>query len=454
MKHIKIILGLILFASVSTFAQSPRIKLNQITKDTVTGSVLISSPSDSGMVYSRDFYISYGADTVLILYGDTISGGGGLSSVLSDGVTITGDGTSGTPLSVVDDGHNHVISNVDFLQDSLTAKANASELSNYVTIAGTETITGAKTFTSDLNIDAKIALNAGDDNIVIGDGAGASLVSGQALGNLLVGKGAGAAINSGDYNVATGYEALYSATTASNNTANGFQALYSTTTGSDNVANGYYALRSNLSGARNLANGWVALYNLNSGSDNQGYGFQAGRYLFDGTTALTTANGSLFLGNNTKASANGNTNEIVIGDNAIGNGSNTITIGSSSTQSLHTRNYEFDIDQTLSATEDNYVLTYDDGDGQISLEPIALSNSATLDFGSTSAQSSADLTITVTGAADGDVVSLGVPNASVNANTNYTAWVSAANTVTVRFNNYSSGAVDPASGTFKVKVFK
>ena len=83
-----------------------------------------------------------------------------------------------------------------------------------------------------------------------------------------------------------------------------------------------------------------------------------------------------------------------------------------------------------------------------------LTGSATLNFPSTTTLLSADLTITVTGAADGDVVSLGVPNAAVNANTCYTAWVSAANTVTVRFNNYSSGTVDPASGTFKVFVTK
>jgi hypothetical protein len=80
--------------------------------------------------------------------------------------------------------------------------------------------------------------------------------------------------------------------------------------------------------------------------------------------------------------------------------------------------------------------------------------SATLNFPSTTTLLSADLTITVTGAADGDVVSLGVPNAAVNANTSYSAWVSAANTVTVRFNNYSSGTVDPASGLFKVFVTK
>ncbi len=83
-----------------------------------------------------------------------------------------------------------------------------------------------------------------------------------------------------------------------------------------------------------------------------------------------------------------------------------------------------------------------------------LTGSATLDFPSTTTLLSADLTITVTGAADGDVVSLGVPNAAVNANTSYSAWVSAANTVTVRFNNYSSGTVNPASALFKVFVTK
>ena len=83
-----------------------------------------------------------------------------------------------------------------------------------------------------------------------------------------------------------------------------------------------------------------------------------------------------------------------------------------------------------------------------------LTGSATLNFPSTLTLLSADLTITVTGAADGDVVSLGVPNAAVNANTSYSAWVSAANTVTVRFNNYSAGTVDPASGSFKVFVTK
>jgi len=84
-----------------------------------------------------------------------------------------------------------------------------------------------------------------------------------------------------------------------------------------------------------------------------------------------------------------------------------------------------------------------------------LSASETLDFGSTAAGASTDLTITVTGAADGDVVSLGVPNASVTATGRYFAWVSATNTVTVRFSpTILVGSEDPASGTFKVTVTK
>jgi len=84
-----------------------------------------------------------------------------------------------------------------------------------------------------------------------------------------------------------------------------------------------------------------------------------------------------------------------------------------------------------------------------------LKGSATLDFGSTAAGAVTDLTITVTGAADGDVVSLSVQNASQTATGSFSAWVSAANTVTVRYRIAAlTGSEDPASGTFKVTVTK
>ena len=74
------------------------------------------------------------------------------------------------------------------------------------------------------------------------------------------------------------------------------------------------------------------------------------------------------------------------------------------------------------------------------------------DFPNTNAQSSSDLTFTLTGVSVGQPVLLGVPDGSAPANTNYTAWVSATNTVKIRFNNYSSIAVNPASGSFTISV--
>lgn len=106
---------------------------------------------------------------------------------------------------------------------------------------------------------------------------------------------------------------------------------------------------------------------------------------------------------------------------------------------------------TAAPTASGQVLSSTTG-GTMSWGPRFISNSAALNFGNTAAQTSADLTITVTGANAGDAVILGVPNGSVNANSDFSAWVSAANTVSVRFNNYSSGAIDPASGTFTVTV--
>lgn len=82
-----------------------------------------------------------------------------------------------------------------------------------------------------------------------------------------------------------------------------------------------------------------------------------------------------------------------------------------------------------------------------------LIGSATLDF-TAGARLSHDLTIAVTGATTNDFVIVNPPSGSISANTCYTAWVSATNTVTVRFNNYTSGTVNPASGTFRVTVLK
>ncbi len=79
---------------------------------------------------------------------------------------------------------------------------------------------------------------------------------------------------------------------------------------------------------------------------------------------------------------------------------------------------------------------------------------ATLDFASTAAGADADLTITCTGAAVGDDVDLGIANASIVASGIFEAWVSAADTVSVRYHNGELLTTrDPASGVFGVTVW-
>ena len=72
----------------------------------------------------------------------------------------------------------------------------------------------------------------------------------------------------------------------------------------------------------------------------------------------------------------------------------------------------------------------------------------TLNFPSTSAQTSSDLTASAPGAVPGDHVSILVPLASQLTNSFYEGICSTADQVVVRYHNYSAAAQDPASGSF------
>ncbi len=134
----------------------------------------------------------------------------------------------------------------------------------------------------------------------------------------------------GSYNTANGVQALFFNTTGSYNTANGFYALISNNTGYDNTANGYTALFSNTTGYNNTANGYAALYTNTIGYNNTANGFEAGRFIADGITANQTSSNSVYEGFQAYPLADGDTNENVIGNTAIGHGSNTTTLGNAS----------------------------------------------------------------------------------------------------------------------------
>lgn len=76
--------------------------------------------------------------------------------------------------------------------------------------------------------------------------------------------------------------------------------------------------------------------------------------------------------------------------------------------------------------------------------------SATIDFANLAVASCEVTTMTVIGAVAGDPVFLGIPDASNVTNGQFTAWVSSAGTVSVKFCAVISG--DPASGTFLASV--
>ena len=134
----------------------------------------------------------------------------------------------------------------------------------------------------------------------------------------------------GNYNTAIGYNALYSNTTGYQNTAVGDNTLYYNTTGYNNTALGHNALCSNTTGNYNTAIGLNALYSNTTGYQNTAVGQNAGRFAGSGTTSNETSTNSVYLGYNTRSSASGNTNEIVMGYSAVGNGSNTVTLGNTS----------------------------------------------------------------------------------------------------------------------------
>jgi hypothetical protein len=85
-----------------------------------------------------------------------------------------------------------------------------------------------------------------------------------------------------------------------------------------------------------------------------------------------------------------------------------------------------------------------------------LTVTASLDFGAWRGGDCQDRTITVMGAADGDVVAVGIPNAlAAIAGVTWSYWVSSANTITLRGCKATSGSSsDPAAVTVRASVIE
>jgi hypothetical protein len=189
------------------------------------------------------------------------------------------------------------------------------------------------------------------NNIAIGYNTLAAGISGAS--NTAVGTFALQNNTTANYNVGIGYETLKNTTTGGSNTAIGKGAMLSNISGDVNTAIGESALVSNTNGRyntsigvqsqeqnttgqSNTAIGVAAIDRNTAGNNNAVLGAFAGRYIADGTTYNTVIDNSVLIGASAMPLANNANNEIVIGYNAIGNGSNTVTLGNSSITSVKT----------------------------------------------------------------------------------------------------------------------
>jgi len=235
-----------------------------------------------------------------------------------------------------------------------------STATNYLIDLGTNTAAnGAGTHLSVFNIDTLGNVNG----VVLGLG------SGNTVSNTVLGASAFGSNTIGTYNVSIGYQTLQP-TNTSFNTAVGAQALQKMT-GGYNVAVGYACLinatngrntavgaqagQSNTGGGSNVIFGNAALQSNTTGSNNVAIGYNSGVLTSGGTISNTVINNSIIIGSSAYPLASNDTNEIVIGYSAVGNGSNTITIGN--TSSLYSQIYgNLSLGYTSSATSSTYKL--------------------------------------------------------------------------------------------------
>ena len=160
-------------------------------------------------------------------------------------------------------------------------------------------------------------------NTVLGRSALFQNVAGTqttAIGNLALNA------NTANNNTAVGFKAMTTNTTGNTNTSVGSESLQTNLSGNENSAFGYRALYLATSAVKNNAVGRLALGNILTGNQNVGIGNNAGLVTPSGNQN-TTSDFSVYIGNDTKPSLDDNQNEIVIGYNANGLGSNSVVLG-------------------------------------------------------------------------------------------------------------------------------
>jgi len=178
-----------------------------------------------------------------------------------------------------------------------------------VHLAGTETITGAKTFSQDITVNSvNVGKGAGSGahNVAIGD----NVLTDNTTGNANIGIGTFPLWHNttGFGNIAIGREALIASQTGSLNIAIGDNTMKGIVTGGQNIAIGANVAQSATSGSNNLMIGYSAATMLTTGANNLFLGYGAG-------STITTGNYNTIIGGFPSFSSAGSlSNNVIIAD--------------------------------------------------------------------------------------------------------------------------------------------
>ncbi len=282
-----------------------------------------TNPKISAMVVGRATE-AYDADTDAGMALDfaTVADDGGATPTPAVRVTIDHDGEVGIGVTAPD--HNLDIVGDVGLDDTTTSATGVIDKGDVRWLHNFQDPTGGGAVPDGYNL--FLGYSAGNFTM----GSTATQVA-EASYNVGIGKEVLLSNTLGGYNVGIGNVSLYSNTTGSNNLALGNLTLNANTTGNSNTGVGTSSLLFNTTGSNNTGYGGNSLYNNIDGAGNTAVGFDAGRY-YNGTTGSnTTSEECVLIGKGASVSADAVTNEVVIGVDAIGKGSNTVVLGEEGT---------------------------------------------------------------------------------------------------------------------------
>lgn len=241
----------------------------------------------------------------------------GQSSQAANSIAINATGTS-TPLNPTTTGFfvNPIRSTTatsNLLYYNTSTKEITSGAGSFVDLTTNQTISGSKTFSSDVSVNGvKIGRGLGNNgqNVAIGADALAS--------------------GTGTRNTAVGYGAMrqYSGTSFDNNSSVGYFNMPSLTTGSGNTSVGAESMLNLLTGTSNTSIGNQSLISV-TGSNNVGVGKRSGQ-------TITSGSQNTIVGTDADVSSATLNNATAVGYGAQVTASNSIQLGNSSVTNVKT----------------------------------------------------------------------------------------------------------------------